>query len=338
MQIRIIRTALLTIWMAAAPFASCWAWGAIGHEWVSGIAIEKLPDSIPEFVRTPEAAAEIAVMGRELDRSKGAGKTHDAERDPGHYVNLDDEAKVLGVLPLAQLPDTREQYDTLLRAGGTTQYKAGYLSYSIIDGWQQIRKDFAYWRALTKAIETATTPEERAWFEADRRLREKLTLRDIGIWSHYIGDASQPLHVSVHYNGWGNYPNPSLFTTRKIHAYFEGLFVRQNLKRAPVAAEVGPYQTCGCSIEERTKTLLLASLAHVGPLYSLEKDGGFKRGEERGIVFATARLAAGAQAARDLIVDAWLDSATTPVGYPMVNVRDIESGKVRPTRELFGAD
>jgi hypothetical protein len=50
------------------------------------------------------------------------------------------------------------------------------------------------------------------------------------------------------------------------------------------------------------------------------------------------RLAAGAQATRDMIVDAWLDSANTPVGGPMVNVRDIESGKVRATRELFGAD
>jgi hypothetical protein len=41
---------------------------------------------------------------------------------------------------------------------------------------------------------------------------------------------------------------------------------------------------------------------------------------------------------RDIIVDAWQDSATTPVGYPMVSVRDIESGKVRATRDLFGAD
>lgn len=42
------------------------AWGATGHEWVSGIAVEKLPDSLPSFIRTPEAIAEIAVMGREL--------------------------------------------------------------------------------------------------------------------------------------------------------------------------------------------------------------------------------------------------------------------------------
>jgi hypothetical protein len=61
-------------------------------------------------------------------------------------------------------------------------------------------------------------------------------------------------------------------------------------------------------------------------------------GDERGIAFATTRLAAGVTAVRDMIVEAWLDSANTPVGYPMVNVRDIESGKVRATRELFGAD
>ena len=139
-------------------------------------AIEMLPDSLPAFVRTPEAAVEIAVMGRELDRSKGSGKTHDAELDPGHYVDLADDGAVMGVLPLAQLPMTREEYDTLLRAKGFTQYKAGYLPYSIVQGWQQVRKDFAYWRALTKGIETAAPPEERAWFEADRRLREMLTL------------------------------------------------------------------------------------------------------------------------------------------------------------------
>jgi hypothetical protein len=46
-----------------------WAWGASGHEFVSGIAIEKLPNGVPEFIRTPEAAAEIAVLGRELDRT-----------------------------------------------------------------------------------------------------------------------------------------------------------------------------------------------------------------------------------------------------------------------------
>jgi hypothetical protein len=280
--------ALLALVFATGAGRESWAWGATGHEWISGIAIETLPDSLPGFVRSPEAAAEIAVMGRELDRSKGSGRTHDAERDPGHWILLADAppadyGAVMGVLPLAELPPTRREYDTLLRAKGFDQYQAGYLPYSIVDGWQQIRKDFAYWRAAVKGAETAATPEERAWFEADRRLREKLTLRDIGIWSHYDGDATQPLHVSVHISGWGNFANPDGYSARDFHPYFEGEFVKTNLVRAEVAAEVGPYRACDCSIEARTRALLLASLAEVGPLYALEKDGGLKPGDPRGI-------------------------------------------------------
>lgn len=134
------------------------------------------------------------------------------------------------------------------------------------------------------------------------------------------------------------YPNPNGYTTKKIHAHFEGEFVKRNLKRDAVAAEVGPYQSCGCTIEERTKALLIASLAQVEPLYALEKEGGFKKGDPRGVTFATTRLAAGAQTVRDMIVQAWEESASTPIGYPMVNVRDIESGQVRATRAMFGAD
>ena len=58
-------------------------------------------------------------------RAEGAGKTHDAERDPGHYIDLTDDRKAMGIVPLDKLPTTREAYDTQLRAGGSSQYKAG---------------------------------------------------------------------------------------------------------------------------------------------------------------------------------------------------------------------
>jgi hypothetical protein len=50
-----------------------------------------------------------------------------------------------------------------------------------------------------------------------------------------------------------------------------------------------------------------------------------------------ARLAAGATALRNMIVDAW-QRADAGGAIRMVNVRDIESGKVRVSRDLFGAD
>src|ERR1700745_4002871 len=130
---------LLTVLVLLAP-GSAFGWGATGHEFASGVGAEILPEEIPAFVRQPEAIAEIAVLGRELDRSKGSGDPHDKERDPGHFVSLDDSQRVGGVLALDMLPSTREAYDTILRTRNLTQYSVGYLPYSIVDGWQQLVK------------------------------------------------------------------------------------------------------------------------------------------------------------------------------------------------------
>src|SRR5262249_14726700 len=116
-----------------------------------------------------------------------------------------------------------------------------------------------------KAIETAVTPQERARFEADLRLRERLTLRDIAIFSHYVGDASQPLHVSMHETGWGDHPNPRGYTQEDICPYFAGTFVRDNLWRAAVAAQVAPYTPCNCSIWQQTRSEPAPSRAGLRP-------------------------------------------------------------------------
>jgi hypothetical protein len=323
-----------------APIDSVLAWGATGHEIASGIGAELLPDELPAFMRTPEAVASIAAFGRELDRSKGAGDPHDRERDAGHFVGLDDAGLVAGLVALDALPATREAYDSALRAGGkATQYSAGYLPLAIVDGWQQLVKDFAYWRAASVGARTAVDPAERAWFDADRQRREGLVLRDLGVWSHYVGDASQPMHVSIHFDGWGPFDNPrGFFTGRGLHARFEGAFVRANIRHDRVKAAVAPYRACTCSINDRTRMLIQASHAAVVPLYELEMKGAFIDGNEAGIAFVTTRLASSAATLRDMIVDAWRASADMGVGYPMISVRDIEAGRHILVRDDFGRD
>ena len=75
---------------------------------------------------------------------------------------------------------------------------------------------------------------KQAWYRADRERREQLILRDIGVMGHYVGDGSQPHHTSIHYNGWGDYPNPEGFTnSRRTHGLFEG----DDLRLAQVDAE-----------------------------------------------------------------------------------------------------
>lgn len=326
--------------IALAPFGPALGWGATGHEIVSGVAADLLTEELPPFVRTPEAIADIAVFGRELDRSKGAGDPHDKERDAGHFVSLDDAGRVAGLVALDALPGTREAYDSALRAGvKATQYSAGYLPFAIVDGWQQLVKDFAYWRAAAVGARTALDPADRAWFDADRQRRERLAIRDLGVWSHYVGDASQPMHVSIHFDGWGPFDNPRGFSTRRgLHAHFEGAFVRANVLRESVKAATAPYRACTCSIRDRTTSLILASHAAVVPLYELELQGAFADGNEAGTAFVTARLADSASVLRDMIVDAWRASADMGVGYPMIGVRDIEAGRHILTRDDFGRD
>ncbi|HEY4169221.1 MAG TPA: hypothetical protein VGM96_20690 [Reyranella sp.] len=329
---------LLTVLLLLVP-GSAFGWGATGHEFVSGVGAEILPEEIPAFVRQPEVVAAIAVLGRELDRSKGTGDPHDRERDPGHFVSLDDAQRVGGVLTLDMLPPTREAYDTILRTRNFTQYSIGYLPYSIVDGWQQLAKDFAYWRAASVGARTAADPAERAWFDTDRRRRETLVIRDLGVWSHYVGDASQPMHVSIHFDGWGPFDNPHGFSTRRgLHAQFEGAFVKSNVKRDSVKEAVAPYRACTCSIWDRMRSLLLASQAQVVPLYELEQKGAFADGNPAGIAFATARLADSASVLRDMIVDAWRASENMAVGYPPIPLHDIEAGRHILTRDDFGRD
>jgi hypothetical protein len=330
---------LLALLILLSP-ATAFAWGATGHELVSGVGAEILPDEIPAFVRTQEAIGDITILGRELDRSKGTGNPHDAERDPGHYVILDDSQRAGGTVTLDMLPPTREAYDTILRTNNFTQYRIGYLPYSIVDGWQQLAKDFAYWRAASIGARTAVDPADRAWFDTDRKRREALVIRDLGVWSHYVGDASQPMHVSIHFDGWGQYANPRGFTTKRgLHAQFEGAFVKANIKREAVKAATVPYRDCGkCTIWDRMRTLILASHAEVVPLYELEQKSGFTVGNPDTIAFVTSRLADSSSALRDMVVDAWRGSLDMTVGYPLIPMRDIESGKHILTRDDFGRD
>lgn len=315
-----------------------WAWGGSGHRLIGEAAMRELPTDLPAFLRTPRAILDVGELSREPDRWKGAGRLHDANHDPEHFLNLSDDGSVLGGPGLAALPPTRAAYDTAMRAVGQDEWKAGVLPYAIVDRYQQLTRDFAMWRALSFAEGHSDWKAHRGWFTADRRRREAQLLVTLGELSHFVGDGSQPLHVSVHYNGWGDFPNPDGFTQGRLHARFEGALVRELMDEATVRAAMAPYRDCGCGVAERTAGYLAATGRQVVPLYQLQKDGAFRGGDARSRAFIAARLAAGASELRDLIIEAWRSSAKGQVGWPSVGVADVEAGKIDPWDSLFGAD
>src|SRR6185437_1343189 len=128
--------------------------------------------------------------------------------------------------------------------------KAGWLPYSIVDGYQQLVKDFSLWRADVAGIKFAKTAADRKWLMADRKRREALTMRDLGYWAHFVGDGSQPQHVSVHYNGWGDFPNPQNFSGVNLHARFETDFINAHVQEKDVAPLVGAYRPFDGTIQK----------------------------------------------------------------------------------------
>ena len=330
----LLATAALTL---ATP-ASVLAWGNTGHRLVGEAAMRALPAELPAFLRTAQAVADVGELSREPDRSKGAGRTHDSDRDPGHFLDLSDDGTVLGGPKLSALPTTRADYDKALQAVGQNSWTAGYLPYSIVDRDQQLARDFAYWRVLAAAEANPAWKAHHAWFAADRRRREAQILQTIGQLSHFVGDGSQPLHVSVHFNGWGDVPNPAGYSNAKLHAPFESELVRATVTEAGVAAKMPPPRSFAGSLEQRTADYLASTSRLVVPFYEMEKSGGLAPGDLRGPALATQQIAVGASELRDLIVLAWKASSGQSVGWRPVSVADVVAGKADPYPALYGID
>src|ERR1700722_6356577 len=151
----------LTAVLAIGVGGEALAWGSSGHRMIGEAAIEALPDELPPFLRDAASATAVGELSREPDRSRKSGLAHDSDRDPGHFVDGDDNGKVAGVVPLTALPPTREAFDTAVRAAGVTSWKMGYLPYSIVEDYQQLVKDFAFWRVDEAGARLATNADHK---------------------------------------------------------------------------------------------------------------------------------------------------------------------------------
>lgn len=281
------------------PGAPAVRWGADGHEMAGRAAAETLPADVPAFFRG--AAAQLSYLNPEPDRWRAREmREMDQAFSYDHYVDLENLPS--GAL---QAPDRWVFLRMLYEAGlERPERDAGFLSFHMVELYQRLVTEWRMWRA-------ETDPERRGWIEAR-------ILNDAGTLGHYVSDASQPHHTTIHFNGWAaDAPNPEGYTTaRDFHARFESDFVRAHVRWDDVRARVGgtPRSVAG---DARTAIVehILATHAQVEPLYRLDRDVGFhadRPADPRTVGFAADRIAAGALVLRDLWWSAWLESAGTP--------------------------
>jgi len=288
-------------WVSMVAVPTCSGWGAEGHRLVNRIAAENLPADAPAFLKTPAAIDEIEYLGPEPDRWRSLAEPElNSAQAPEHFIDLE-VADRIGPLPRRRLDYIAELYATAIVhpewARDLEPEHAGFQPYVTNEVYERLHAAFREYRTL-HAQGGDTKPVEAA------------IIFYAGWLGHYVGDGSQPLHVTVNYDGWLAHDNPHQYTTQHgVHWQFEGTFVAANLHERDVAPLVAPVK-----IVSDPFAGYLAYLRHsatfVERVYQLDKAQGFAgAGTAESRQFTAERLAAGASELRDLIYTAWLDSA-----------------------------
>jgi hypothetical protein len=273
-----------------APPAS--AWGEEGHRYINRIAAEHLPEDVPTFFRS--SGARLSFLGPEPDRwrdSKELFKALGEVNGPDHFIDIDKREN------FDALPNDRYSYADWLRSKGKDPKDIGFLPYSILEGYQKIQVLFRMWRDRQH--------------EAERDQIEQNIIYYAGVVGHYVADGSQPLHTSIHFNGWSTSANPELYTREPLHWRFEGEYVKAQIKPEDFSGLVKTATRLQDPLADIMK-YLFQSYDRVPDLYRMDKtarwDANNRNADSK--KFVAERLAAGSQMLGNLWYTAWLGSAT----------------------------
>jgi len=275
----------------------CLAWGDDAHVYINQVAAQKIPVSMPKFLR--DAAVRLAYLGPEPDRWKD--ETEYALKNaqaPDHYINLEK------LHEFAELPTGRHEFYSLLyekRCNETQDRdhwlpeRVGLLPYATIEIYERLKVAFRNYRYYKNSNRPTQILEQDIVFYA-------------GWLGHYVADGAQPLHTTIRYDGWIG-ENPHRYTTEPgIHAEFETYFVSRNIVPQDFAHLVGAPVRLKNPFSDFVQ-YLKRSNALVETVYQLEKAGGFRdNGTPESLKFTEARLAAGSQMLLNLWYTAWVDS------------------------------
>jgi len=302
---------------AAAPLLL--AWGAPGHRLITRAAIDAA--ELPAWIR--DEAPRIAEQSNEADRYRGFRL--DAlreENNPEHYIDL--ELLPRYGLTLRTLPRSRyafiQRMAVAAHRSGDPGRRAigqdvgarpsfdpegvGTLPYAIME----------HHAKLVSSMNSARILERLGDPQREHQLRQarENVISHMGHLAHFVGDAAQPLHTTIHHHGWKG-ENPNGYTTDPdIHGRVDGGVLREHrLGAETIAAAMpeGPGEIGADEVWEAVLALIERSHGQVDRLYELERTGDL--GAEPGRAFIADRLADAASTLAALYRSAWAASEPT---------------------------
>ena len=308
--------------LAALVVNVAFAWDYEGHRTVNQLALASLPTNFPAFIKTSEAQERVAFLAGEPDRWRN---TPDLPlkhlQEPDHYIDVEElahyemKAEMLPVFRydfVAALAVYRKAHPDHFQAPANdvahTRQLVGLLPWAIAENYGKLKSGFSYLKTFE---ENGGSPEEIA--NAQQNI-----LYIMGVMGHYVGDAAQPLHTTVHHHGWVGENTNHYSTDGGFHSWIDGGFFRKiggaDLKG--LQGKLRPAQLV--QIDGRTAKaeemfqagmlFIMEQHKQVEPLYQLEKDGKLSGEGEKGVegkAFLEGQLLKGGQMLGDIWYSAW---------------------------------
>ena len=142
-------------------------------------SVRALPDELPEFFRKGDRFITHMVYDPDVAKNRATPLARGTEYSE-HFADLE-------YLKGAELPRSRYDFIQLCHEVGVKPEKVGFVPYTIAEWTERLAVAFA---------------EHRRWPD-DPYIQAKCQVY-AGILSHYAQDACQPLHLTIHFNGWVN--------------------------------------------------------------------------------------------------------------------------------------
>jgi len=304
---------------ALAASAPCFGWGAPGHRIISYLALYGLPAEAPAWLKDLETWHRVAYQSNEPDRWRGWQSTCLAHVNrPEHYLDielLDQFGLTLESMPKLRgeylramavakhvHPERVDRYDAARDPDRSKEWP-GLVAHAMAEHYALLQASFNTVRVLEQLNEPA-----RAQQLAQARAN---TVYHMGVLSHFVGDAAQPLHTTKHFNGWVG-ANPGGYTTeRGFHSYIDSGVLETHGLTYEALRPLARFERRIAAPDAWDDILahLRRAFDQVEPLYRLQRDGLLDGPDGKALI--TARLLDGAEMLSALYWSAYTSAAPT---------------------------
>jgi hypothetical protein len=306
------------------------AWNYEGHHAVNELALASLPKDFG-IELTPAIKGRIEFLAGEADRWRNVTDVPLVHASaPDHYIDLED-LKLFGLTPetlpimrydfvldIAKAHEAHPEKFPVVDPAKDADHKSevdGFLPWAITEYYEKLKSDFTVLKVFKQY---GGTPEEIANAQAD-------CVYVMGVMGHFVGDGAQPLHTTMHYDGWVG-DNPKGYTTgpvkgekSRIHAWIDGGYFKKTggIKVETLVGKIQPAtRIANAGDAEAFFRTVVAYLAEqnkfVEPLYEMEKNGQLTGDDGKGmdgLPFLNGQLVKGGQMLGNIWLTAWLESS-----------------------------